>query len=100
MFATLEIFFGLLKKNFFFRVVHVTWSKLINEGESVKLLCQVDGFPLKTDTIKWRRDGYDIGELSCYYLTRITTNKNKERDLQFVNISKNVLGNWINSMHS
>lgn len=43
------------------RFVKITRSKLINEGESVKLLCQVDGFPLKTDTIKWERDGYDIG---------------------------------------
>ena len=51
-------------KIFLFRVVRVTRSKLINEGESVKLLCQVDGFPLKADTIKWRRDGYDFGELS------------------------------------
>ena len=51
-------------KIFLFRVVRVTRSKLINEGESVQLLCQVDGFPQKADTIKWRRDGYDFGELS------------------------------------
>ena len=40
----------------------MTRRKLINEGETVELSCQVDAFPRTPDTIKWIRDGYDIGK--------------------------------------
>ena len=79
---------------FYHRFVQITRSKLINEGESVKLLCQVDGFPLKTDTIKWERDGYDIGELGNYYLQLISTSIKMAREqLQMENfkISQNMV---------
>ena len=46
----------------FFRFVEVTRRLLVSEGEDARLECGVESFPRGPDTIRWTRDGYDIGE--------------------------------------
>ena len=45
-----------------FRFVEVTRRLLVSEGEVARLECGVQSFPRGPDTIKWLREGYDLGE--------------------------------------
>ena len=55
------------------RFVEVTRQKLISIGDTARLECHVDAFPRTPDTIKWHREGYDIGKIS---------NVNKTQDIE------------------
>ena len=47
------------------RFLDITRTKLVNEGETAVLSCQVDAFPYNSETVSWFRDGYDIGKIIC-----------------------------------
>ena len=52
----------------FSRFLDIKKTKLVNEGETAVLSCQVDAFPYNSETVSWFRDGYDIGKIILLYL--------------------------------
>ena len=48
--------------------MEVTRRVLVSEGETATLGCTVDSFPRTRDTVKWAREGFDLGK---HYLTNI-----------------------------
>ena len=53
--------------------MEVTRRVLVSEGETARLGCTVDSFPRTQDTVKWSREGFDIG---IHYLMKIRQNLN------------------------
>ena len=52
----------------FSRFLDIKKTKLVNEGETAVLSCQVDAFPYNSESVSWFRDGYDIGKIILLYL--------------------------------
>ena len=48
-------FFSLL-----FRISAITNYVMVNPGENAHMKCVVDANPIKIDTVKWTRDGFDM----------------------------------------
>ena len=53
--------------------MEVTRRVLVSEGETARLGCTVDSFPRTQDTVKWGREGFDMG---IHYLMKIRQNLN------------------------
>ena len=60
----------------FSRFLDIKKTKLVNEGETAVLSCQVDAFPYNSETVSWFRDGYDIGKIILLYLFHHTMQTN------------------------
>ena len=43
-----------------FRITKITNFITVNPGENAELVCSVDANPIKPDTVKWVREGFDF----------------------------------------
>ena len=72
-----------------FRITHLTNYITVNPGENAELVCSVDANPIKIDTVKWLREGFDFEAK-----TRLTNVSNINFYLTVINVTEGDAGQF------
>ena len=72
-----------------FRITHLTNYITVNPGENAELVCSVDANPIKIDTVKWLREGFDFEAK-----TRSTNVSNINFYLTVINVTEGDAGQF------
>ena len=74
---------------FLFRITHLTNYITVNPGENAELVCSVDANPIKIDTVKWLREGFDFEAKA-----RLTNVSNTNFYLTVINVTEGDAGQF------
>ena len=74
---------------FLFRITHLTNYITVNPGQNAELVCSVDANPIKIDTVKWLREGFDFEAK-----TRLTNVSNINFYLTVINVTEGDAGEF------
>ena len=74
---------------FLFRITHLTNYITVNPGQNAELVCSVDANPIKIDTVKWLREGFDFEAK-----TRLTNVSNINFYLTVINVTEGDAGQF------
>lgn len=85
--ASKEYFLTLIASSF--RITHLTNYITVNPGENAELVCSVDANPIKIDTVKWLREGFDFEAK-----TRLTNVSNINFYLTVINVTEGDAGQF------
>ena len=83
-------------KLFHFSISEITRSILVNPQENAQMLCVIDANPIKDDTAKWSRSGFESSRMksvrdgNTFYLT--VMNVTEEDAGEFTCTVKNGIG--------